>query len=152
METEKNQDNEGCQMKGESAEYLIRLAKAFKYQQKKRQTKANKIIKDFVKKHTRAKKIKIANEVNQEINKNSLNIPRKLKVRLLKDGDEIRVFLAKGKEMENYIKTKQKKEEKKKEEKKEEKEKKEEEEKEKLDEKKEMEKAAEAIEKKRKIK
>lgn len=144
-------------MKGEIAEYTINLAKAFKYQEKKRQTKANKVIKDFAKKHARTTKIKIANEVNEEINKNSLNIPRKLKVKILKEGETVRIFLAKGKEIENYLKSKEKKEQKTKEKKEEEKtpnktENAEKEEKQKLEEKKEIEKAAEAIEKKRKIK
>ncbi|MEM4257242.1 MAG: hypothetical protein QXU92_00690 [Candidatus Diapherotrites archaeon] len=146
-------------MKGEIAEYTINLAKAFLYQQKKRQTKANKVIKDFVKKHTRAKQIKITNEVNQEINKNSLNIPRKIKVKILKEGETARIFLAKGKELENYLKNKEKNEQKtkEKEQKQEEKtttktENTEKEEKQKLEEKREIEKTAEAIEKKRKIK
>lgn len=142
-------------MKGEQASYNIPLAKAFLYQPRKRIIKALNVIKRFAAKHTRAKTILIANEVNEYLHANSKNIPRKVNAVFLKEAEKVTVFLQKGKGIEAYLKKreaeKKKKEEKKKEEKKEEpKEEKTESDKAKLEEKKKKEEAAEAAQMKRK--
>ncbi|MFH1391290.1 MAG: hypothetical protein ABIH20_03190 [Candidatus Diapherotrites archaeon] len=146
-------------MKGEQAEYTIGLRNAFMFPPKKRIRKALNVITRFVKKHTRAKETNISNEINEELHKNSKNIPRRVNVVLLKENDKVTVFLQEGKQLKVYLeekaKNKKKKDEdkKKKESKKEEKKETKEEDqgkKEKLEEKKAKETAAKAVEMKRK--
>lgn len=148
-------------MKGEKAEYKINLGKAFLFTPRIRVRKALGVIKKFVKKHTRAKEenIFVSPEVNEVLHLNSKNIPKKIDVTLLKEGDKVTVFSQKGKGLEEHVKKeKAKKEEKAKKDDKAKKEKAEskekeaqkEEEKHKLEEKKEMEKSAQAAEIKRK--
>jgi ribosomal protein L31E len=154
-------------MKGEQAEYVISLVNVFRHPPLKRIKRALNEIKRFVKKHSRIEEVAIDQEVNEFLHKNSKNIPRKLNATLVKDGEKIIVYLTGSKKIEEdqkkgdaekKEKKKGAKEEKKKEgkEKKEEtgkeksNEEKEEEQKKKLEEKKKLEKAAAALEHKRK--
>src|SRR3989344_3376513 len=104
-------------MKGERADYVINLNKAFLFGPKERVVKVLGVIRDFVYKHTRSKSYALSNEVNGYIHKHSKNIPHKIAVTLLKEEKRIVVFLQKGKEMDVYLKqkdaAKKKKEEKK---------------------------------------
>lgn len=143
-------------MKGNEAEYTIGLKTAFLFPPKKRIRKALNVINRFVKKHSRAEKILVSNEVNEFLHKNSKNIPRKVKAILLKREKTVTVYLQNGKQLKAY-KESQEKENKEKAKKKEEKDKAKaaatEEvagQKEKLEEKKAKEKAAKAAEMKRK--
>ena len=145
-------------MKGEQAEYTIGLRNAFMFPPKKRIRKALNVINRFVKKHTRAEQTNISNEVNEELHKNSKNIPRRVNVVLLKENDKVTVFLQEGKQLKIYLEQKSK-DKKKKDEDKKSKDKKEskketkeadQEKKEKLEEKKAKETAAKAVEMKRK--
>ncbi|MAG18319.1 MAG: hypothetical protein CL944_02495 [Candidatus Diapherotrites archaeon] len=145
-------------MKGEQAEYTIGLRNAFMFPPKKRIRKALNVINRFVKKHTRAKQTNISNEVNEELHKNSKNIPRRVKTILLKENDKVTVFLQEGKQLKVYLEQKEKAKKKKDAEKKAKDSKKEtkkeveadQEKKEKLEEKKAKETAAKAVEMKRK--
>ncbi|MCR4335913.1 MAG: 60S ribosomal protein L31 [archaeon] len=145
-------------MKGEQAEYTIGLRNAFMFPPKKRIRKALNVINRFVKKHTRAKETNISNEVNEELHKNSKNIPRRVNVVLLKENDKVTVFLQNGKQLKAYLEQKAKDKKKKETEKKPKEDKKEtkkeaeedQEKKEKLEEKKAKETVAKAIEMKRK--
>jgi ribosomal protein L31E len=137
-----------------------------KYPSTGRAEKAIKKIREFAEKNSRAKKenIKIASEVNEKVwGHGMVNVPQKVELEILKEGNATRVFLKGGKQLEEYLKKKsaeekekaKKAEEKKKaeeekkiaEEKKTEEEKKAEEEKaRKLEEKRELEKAAQKAE------
>jgi ribosomal protein L31E len=146
-------------MKGNEAEYIISLRKAFDKPPIKRPKAALNEIKKFIKKHTRIENVLISNEVNEFIFKNSKNIPRKLNIVLLKQKNKIKVYLKgskkleedkkaaeKAKETKKLKKTETKKETKENTKEKETKEKHEKE----LKEKKQKEKAAEAVSIKRK--
>lgn len=90
-------------MKGDKAEYVIPLRQAFNTPRTRRADKAIFLIREFVKKHTRAaeKDIAISNEVNQLVWKQSrTNIPRKIDAVLKRDNKRIFVFLKGGKEMD----------------------------------------------------
>jgi ribosomal protein L31E len=143
-------------MKGNEAEYIISLKKAFNKPPLKRPKAALNEIKKFIKKHARTENVFISNEVNEFIFKNSKNIPRKLNAVLLKQKNKIKVYLKGSKKLEEdkkaAEKAKETKKAKKTETKKETKEKTEEQEKKEkeLKEKKEKEKAAEAVSIKRK--
>ena len=105
-------------MKGEQADYVIPLDKAFYFPPKKRITKALAVVKAFVAKHTRHKDTMISMEVNEFLHLHSKNIPKKIDATLLKEGGKIIVFLKGGKGLEEHRK---KEAEKKKKDKKEEK-------------------------------
>jgi len=90
-------------MKGDKAEYVIPLRQAFNTPRSRRADKAIFLIREFVKKHTRAgpKDIAISNEVNEFVWKQSkFTIPRKVDAVLKKDGSRVTVFLKGGKEIE----------------------------------------------------
>ena len=144
-------------MKGEKADYVIPMEKVFHFPPKKRLRRALAVVRDFAKKHTRAKTILVSNEVNNAIHATSENLPRRIHTTILKEEDKVIVFMEKGKELEIYKKKKEteKKKAKKEENETKEKPKKEETPKEseaekKLEEKKAKEKAAQAAEMKRK--
>ena len=93
-------------VKGDKAEYVIPLNRAFMFPQKKRIRKALNEIKRFVKKHTHSSIISVSNEVNEFLHKNSKNIPRRVRATLYREGGKVGVFLEKGKALEAYIKKK----------------------------------------------
>ncbi len=90
-------------MKGEQANYIIPLDRAFLFPPKKRIRKALNEIKRFVKKHTRAKEILVSTEINEFIHKNSKNIPRKISATLLKENEKVSVYLETGKQLKEYL-------------------------------------------------
>ncbi|MFH1588031.1 MAG: hypothetical protein ABIA76_01695 [Candidatus Diapherotrites archaeon] len=153
-------------MKGNQAEYVISLVGVFKHPPLKRIKRALNEIKRFVRKHTRIEDVLIDTEVNEFLHKNSKNIPRKVNATLVKAENKIIVYLSnskrieedkkkreerkKEKSKEDKEKKKPKKETKEKAKEKTEEEKKEAEHKKKLEEKKQAEKAADAVEHKRK--
>ncbi len=141
-------------MKGQEANYVIPLRKAFYFPPDKRVTKVIATMKNFVKKHTRRTKVYVSNEVNEFVHLKSKNVPRRISATILLEGERATVFLEKGKQLEQY---KKKSEEKKKKEKKEKaskeeakKEETKEEDKKKLEDKRAKEEAAKASEIKRK--
>ena len=154
-------------MKGNEAEYVAPLQWVYTQPRWKRHRKALNELRRFAVKHSRAKNVLIATEVNEFINANSLNVPRRISVVLFREKgeeDTVRVFLKGGKGLaeqkkrkaEDEKRKKKEKEEKEKEkekktaeEKKEDKEKAEEEAK-RLEEKREKEKAAQKAEMKMK--
>ncbi|MFA4907757.1 MAG: 50S ribosomal protein L31e [archaeon] len=90
-------------MKGDKAEYVIPLRQAFNTPRSRRADKAIFLIREFVKKHTRAnaKDIAISNEVNEFVWKQSkFTIPRRVDAVLKKDGSRVTVFIKGGKEIE----------------------------------------------------
>ena len=90
-------------MKGDKAEYVIPLRQAFNTPRSRRADKAIFLIREFVKKHTRAaeKDIAISNEVNQYVWKQSRSsIPRKIDAVLRREDKRVFVFLKGGKEIE----------------------------------------------------
>src|SRR3989344_5348559 len=93
-------------MKGEQADYVIPLDKAFSFPPKKRVTKALAVVRAFVKKHTRYTNLGVTNEVNHFLHKHSKNIPKRIPATLLKDGSRIVVFLQGGKELAEFKKKK----------------------------------------------
>ncbi len=109
-------------MKGEHADYVIPLERAFSFPPKKRIRKAVAVIKQFVKKHTHYNDTSLSNEVNEFLHLHSKNIPHRINATILIDGAKAHVFLQKGTGLEEHKKKKEAKK-KKKEAKKEEKEK-----------------------------
>ena len=91
-------------MKGEQAEYIIPLRDAFKFPKPKRIIKTLGVIKRFVFKHTRKREVFIAKEVNEFLHKHSKNIPRRIDSVIVIDGENARVFLREGKELEEFKK------------------------------------------------
>ncbi len=91
-------------MKGEQADYVIPLSKAFSFPPKKRITKALAVIRAFVKKHARTTEFAISNEVNEFLHLHSKNIPKKVMATLLLEDKKVTVFLQGGKGMEIYKK------------------------------------------------
>lgn len=102
-------------MKGNEAEYTIGLKTAFLFPPKKRIRKALNVINRFVKKHSRAEKILVSNEVNEFLHKNSKNIPRRVKAILLKREKTVTVYLQNGKQLKAYKESQEKEKAKKKE-------------------------------------
>ena len=95
-------------MKGNEAEYTIGLKTAFLFPPKKRIRKALNVINRFVKKHSRAEKILVSNEVNEFLHKNSKNIPRRVKTILLKREKTVTVYLQNGKQLKAYKESQEK--------------------------------------------
>src|SRR3989344_2904667 len=108
-------------MKGEQANYVIGLEKAFLFPPKTRVKKAITQIRKFVKKHTRMQNFALSNEVNEYLHKHSKNIPKKIPATLLREPNRIVIFLQNGKALPEYIKKNAEKKKEQKESKKEEK-------------------------------
>lgn len=85
----------------------VNLSKAFEKPETKRAKSALKILNDKIRKETRAKIIKINNSVNEAIwEKGLFKSLRKIKVKIVQEKENIRVYLP-----EDKIETKVKKEE-----------------------------------------
>lgn len=94
-------------MKGEQADYIIPLKKAFLFPKLKRIRKALTQIKKFVWKHARSKKVLVSNEINELLHANSKNIPHRIPATLFRDGDKVIVFKQKGRGIGEYLKKKE---------------------------------------------
>ncbi len=93
-------------MKGDEAEYIIPLRKAFTQPKGKRIRKALNIIRAFAEKHTRIEKVVLTKDLNEFLLKESKNIPRKVEVLFKKDGERLIIFLKGSREIEEFKKKK----------------------------------------------
>jgi len=76
-------------------EYIIPLRKAYYRQRKQRAARAIRIIKEFIKRHTKADDVIIDNRVNEYVWSRGIEKPpRRVKVRVVKTEDNIaKVYL-----------------------------------------------------------
>ncbi len=89
--------------------YNIRLTEAYKKALRRRSPYAVRIVKDYVKTHTKAKEVKIGRKLNETIWERGITRPaRSVRIKVVKDGDTAKVELM-GFEYKEF-KTKAKKE------------------------------------------
>ena len=77
--------------------YTVPLTKVYGKPRPKRAPKAMNVIRAFLKKHTRATEdtIKLSPPLNQEVWSRGIeHVPRKVQIRVIKDGNRVNAFLA----------------------------------------------------------
>lgn len=76
--------------------YIVNLSKAYNTVRKKRAKRAIKILKFFLARHMKGdiRKIKISNNLNKKIFENPIGNPeKKIKIRAIKEGAEVKAYL-----------------------------------------------------------
>jgi len=88
-------------MKGEESSYVIPLRKVFNAPKTKRARRAVQEVRNFSKRHAKAKEVIVTEEVNEAIWKQGYHIPRSLDVILRKEGeDKVVVYWKSGEQLE----------------------------------------------------
>jgi len=94
-------------MKGAEASYVIPLRKVYRFPKTKRARRAVQEVRNFSKRHGKADTVIVTEEVNENIWKNSYNIPRAIEVIIRKEGENKVVVYWKGGEQLEQIKRKE---------------------------------------------
>jgi len=82
-------------MKEKEFTYTIPLREAFNVPVTKRANKAVKIVRNFLSRHTKASEIKIDSSINEVLwSRGIKKPPRRVKVRVVKEGDVVKASLA----------------------------------------------------------
>lgn len=75
--------------------YTIPLGKAYDYSRAKRARRAVKIVRSFIQRHTKAEDVRISTKANELLfGRGMQKPPRKVKVRVVKEGGVARAYLA----------------------------------------------------------
>jgi len=82
-------------MKGDEAVYTIPLRDAFHVPVTKRASKAVKIVKEFLVRHTKAAEVKLDSSINEALwNRGIKKPPRSVKVKVVKEDNIVKASLA----------------------------------------------------------